>query len=320
MPVRALLSLAVLLLPASAVSAADTATPPAAAKAWLGAWKTNEGTFRFTSITGCFSGPQYVSPGCSVVGTWDESPAAKDFHGTIFLGPKYQGEVFQGCFKLPDRTDDCSFNTGGEISLDRAGDRITEGYWKACGLGSNCTSHHPIRGTKLADGGGATQGKEQIVRWSAVIDGFPDNPGEKHLPEDLAGVEIATHNTRLVRAGPGEPLTATGRLEMTLTYVSAVENPHVHEYQATVHLGGKAQYIDEPDRRKVIVEGEVVASDVPDCMKNEQVEIRLTIARAKRVLALDGLRGRPGECLSNRTVVWGPHRVKRAHISAETPG
>src|SRR5689334_15775775 len=112
---------------------------PKAAKAWLGHWKTNQGTFGFSSLTGCFKGPDLVAPNCGVKGTWDRPGAAGavPIHGTIFLGPKYHGEVFQGCFNLPNLSpgNQCSFNSGGQISLDRKGDRMTHGYWKACGLG-----------------------------------------------------------------------------------------------------------------------------------------------------------------------------------------
>src|SRR3954452_898497 len=104
MRIRILPLVSVLLL-VPAVSAGYESMPaPKEAKAWLGRWKTNQGTFNFNSISGCYRGPDLTAPNCTVHGTWEQpgNGGSVVIHGTIFLGPKYDGEVFQGCWDLPN--------------------------------------------------------------------------------------------------------------------------------------------------------------------------------------------------------------------------
>ena len=324
---RRFLGVALLLLVPAVSIGYESMPAPKAAKAWLGSWKTTQGTFGFSALTGCYTGPDLVAPTCGVTGTWDQ-PGEKGsvpIHGTIYLGPKYHGEVFQGCFDLPDLTpgDHCTFNSGGQISLDRMGTRITEGYWKACGLGANCRNHHPITGRKLSGGGGcsasrataiaAACGTEEID-FSVTVDGFPDKPDEKDLPDDLADVQIQSHGTTLTGSA-GSGFRVEGKLRMLLTYISPIVTPHVKEERYTIKLSGEARYINENGYRKVVALGKVdTPSNRRDCADEARVEVRLTVHGDKRALAFDGVDGRANQCLSTKTVIWGPRRVKKASI------
>lgn len=320
---RAVLLLVALLVPA-ANAGGDSFSPPPEAKAWLGTWKTTQGEFRFTALNSCASSGNVSA--CELDGTWDQpGGGSTPIAGHVYLGSRYRGRSWQGCYDMGNLTpgNHCSFNTGGDISLARSGDRLTDGYWKPCGLGEACKSHHPITGAKTSSGGSKGCGRAVVaascpaakrVRFSFVVDGFPDRPGGSGLPEDLTGVEIKSHRTLLHQTATGD-FESSGRVAMTLTYVSAVSTPHVRDTNITIELGGGASYIDDPDRRKVTAGAEVIASDDENCPKGAWLEVRVTISGAKRALAFEK-RGDTATCLSPAVVIWGPHRVKRAHISA----
>jgi hypothetical protein len=126
---------------------------PRVATAWLGSWKTNQGTVQFTEISVCHSGPQYIDgEDCQLTGRWHRPGHGwTAIHGYTPVGKKYKGESWEGCFALPELTrgDQCDFNTGGDLLIERSGNSFVEGYWKECGLGENCASHHPWRGSKI---------------------------------------------------------------------------------------------------------------------------------------------------------------------------
>jgi lysophospholipase L1-like esterase len=141
--------------------------PPPEARAWLGDWHTNQGEVIFKTVYGCQ--PNNDGTGnshCFLDGQWHQPVDTTGFGGTrvaagwkaiqggVLLGPKYKGEAWQGCFHVPgDGTTPagqrCSPWQDGVVSIDRFGDRFTEGFWKACALSEICTDHHPIRGKKV---------------------------------------------------------------------------------------------------------------------------------------------------------------------------
>src|SRR5437588_6074413 len=96
-------------LPVSPASGRSFAPPPEA-RAWIGTWQTNEGTFRFNEVYNCESGPQFSGgepgkPGgaCALDGEWRHGGGTwQVIHGHVSLGPRYRGETWEGCFRLPD--------------------------------------------------------------------------------------------------------------------------------------------------------------------------------------------------------------------------
>lgn len=301
-----------LLLPAAAAGG-DSFSPPAGAKAWIATWETNQGRFHLTSITTCKPADQFNPPVCGLRGTWEPpGGSATDIHGTVFLGDKYKGELFQGCYDMPNLApgEHCTIDTGGAISLERMGTRITHGFWKACGISNPCQSHHPILGKKVA-GGGSTGGK--VVHFRVVVDGFPDKPAEKDLPPDLTGVEIASEDASLSETSSGG-FVPHGSLKVNLTYVNPVVEPHVQETSFTIDLEGRAaSYVDDADQRMIRMTGMIEDSDDSNCLDNKVVLIRLRHKRTRWALGLNG------ECLSDKTIVWLNHRIKRASISKAEP-
>jgi hypothetical protein len=328
---------ALLLLPAVSAGYESMPAPPEA-KAWLGHWKTNQGDFGFASITGCYKGPDLVAPTCGIQGSWDRpgSGGSVPIHGTVYLGPKYDGEVFQGCFDLPDLTpgDHCTFNSGGQISLDRAGNHITHGYWKACGLGANCKNHHPITGAKTGAGGSGgthrcraprstiSSGCAYRVRFGVRVDGFPDAPDESSLPTDLATVEFRTRSTKLTWDPAGEEYKATGRIEMTTTYVNqvaGVEERHIEFRVSSLLYDNPLSYTDRDGTRKVRVYADAVKSSDEYCPVGAEIELHLLVKGDKGGVYFQHIGEHKLRCLTSDLIVWRPHKIKKAVILDPEP-
>jgi hypothetical protein len=320
----------------AAPASGESISPPPEAKAWLGTWQTNQGEFRFSKLSDCQNRPPSEGiPSCQLDGEWD-TPGGRwaTIYGYVFLGPKYKGEAWQGCvpnatFTSPGMR--CGFNTQtslDDVSIDRLGEKFTDGFWRDCPLEHPCSLHHPIVGKKL---NGPPPSCRRPPRFAAdavphaavcvvykvpfafLVDGFPDSPPDTDLPPALATVELKTVATRLI-FNPGAMDFAWhpgGTIEMTTTYVSAHAAPHIHEFHITIEPF-RARYGQSAVRRIVQLEATVEKSDDQRCRTGQDVSIRFGIKGSKAAVELSGIGGHG--CLGKRPLIWAPHRIKIAYI------
>jgi lysophospholipase L1-like esterase len=127
---------------------AQAQSPPPGATAWLGTWSTNQGTFAFDGLSYVhepYTGYYYWQ----LAGTW---------HGKRVVGglAKSQGyEVFSGDVGAPidpmaRYREELQGVTFPYVRLARTGEKITDGFYKQCGLYGACTPVHPIVGRNVA--------------------------------------------------------------------------------------------------------------------------------------------------------------------------
>jgi hypothetical protein len=320
--------------------------PPPESRAWIGTWHTNQGDFRFNEIYNCQSGPQYPGgepgkPGgaCSLDGEWRHGGGAwQVILGTLALGPRYKGEVWEGCFRTPDYLPGhaCNFDEGGDMLLFRDGRRFTGGYWKACGLGANCESHHPIRGTKVSSNGGhepecpvppgvkigvpgtGAGCPDYTVNFLFHIDGFPDAPLVKDLPQDLASVDLQSAAASITWSPQSKKWTGQGDITMTDTYVDPEASPHIQDKQVTITIRGAGRFIDRGRERDVLFGADVVRSEDPECPVGAYSVIAFAVRRGEATLLMTQLASDQG-CLSTKALSWLTHRFKRAKVFQPVP-
>ena len=228
---------------------------PRAAASWIGTWQTNFGGFLFYSLA-------YVrEPGTDysywqLVGTW---------HGqTVVGGLSASYDSFSGELGAPiDPTERLKEEEQGKVfpyvRLVRTGSRITDGFWKECGLYGGCAAHHPFSGRK--------QSGVWAVGFRFSQHGYPD--GDHTLKTQTGGAGSVVFKTEPKSEG---------------LYGHATESTHVFHIDeipgfSDLHITidpSIGSWFKDNRRLELRLAGTVSASDDPNCPQGTLVLVTLT--------------------------------------------
>ena len=238
-----------------AAGGGQAAKTPANAEVWLGTWDTNFGTVYFRDVYRVKNDYPELNGkyGWVAEGTWDRKGGNPTHISGGITGDGLR--TFAGCWRPPPTPDS---SRCGQILIHRTGKKISGGYWKACGLGTNCANHHPWKGKREE---GAWK-----VGFRFTQKGFPD--GHRGIPTQTggAGAIVLQHEP-----GVGDSVGVATH-ESRVFHVEHV--PDVGDINVTVGLGGGR--LDPGDRRtSLVLTGVVTKTDYAGCTKDSIVSFFL---------------------------------------------
>jgi hypothetical protein len=235
---------------------------PAADRAWLGDWKTNFGELWFyslgyTDITWDGSGKEYSS--CLQLrechyhwllrGLWHWP-----LHGWVPVKGTPDGKepgTMEPCWEGPLSATLPGLRGNGcfVMLLYRYRDKEQGGFWKACFLPENCTDHHYLHGTRVAEHGG--DGGLWKVGFSFTQKGRPDAHHVISTQTGGAGTVIFSQDPSTGARGEA----AEGSLVFHIDNLGAAPEPSF-----TVTLERGSAHVDRSARETVMELGGFVSS------------------------------------------------------------